>query len=264
MAKRMFVLFAASAALLASWAASAQYDGDRYRAEGDRRGDGQIVRCDSQDKRTRECPVDTRGGVRLARNLSDTPCQEGRNWGYHRDSIWVSGGCRGEFEVGGRGNGRPGGWNGNGNGNGYGRGRTVSCGSVNRQTQECFVDTRGGVRLTRKLSDTRCTEGQTWGYHPDRIWVSGGCRAEFEVGRGGGNQGGGWNGGGGESRIVSCGSVNRQTQECFVDTRGGVRLTRKLSDTHCTEGQTWGYRSDRIWVSGGCRAEFEVSGRYRR
>ncbi|WP_242107762.1 DUF3011 domain-containing protein [Luteimonas aquatica] len=244
------------AGLLASACASAQ---SGYRDDA-RWGNGgnRTVRCESYDRQRQECRVNTRGGVRLVRQLSDRECREGRDWGYGRNSIWVSGGCRAEFEVG-RGNG--GGWGGGGGG-GWGNGgvRTVRCESYDRQLQHCRADTRGGVRLVRQLSDRECREGRDWGTGRDVIWVSGGCRAEFEVGRGSGG-GGGWGGG---TRTVRCESYDRQLQHCRADTRGGVRLVRKLSDRECREGRDWGTGRDVIWVSGGCRAEFEVGdGRWR-
>ena len=80
-------LLAASAAL----PAAAQY----YGGDGQR---GEIVRCESEDGRTRECP--TGGGrVVLERQLSRAPCIEGRSWGYGRNGIWVSDGCRAEFRT---------------------------------------------------------------------------------------------------------------------------------------------------------------------
>lgn len=68
-----------------------------------------VVRCESRDNRTRECPLATgrRGDVRLVRQLSSTPCIEGQTWGRTRTGVWVTRGCRAEF-VASRG-GRPGG-----------------------------------------------------------------------------------------------------------------------------------------------------------
>jgi len=62
-------------------------------------GHGQVVRCESNDKRSRRCPADTRGGVMISRQLSRTQCVQGRNWGWDRSGIWVDGGCRAEFRV---------------------------------------------------------------------------------------------------------------------------------------------------------------------
>ena len=60
-----------------------------------------FVRCESRDNRSRTCAmsVGRNNGIRLVRQLSDTPCIEGRNWGVSRNGVWVSGGCRAEFVV---------------------------------------------------------------------------------------------------------------------------------------------------------------------
>lgn len=62
--------------------------------------------------------------------------------------------------------------------------------------------------------------------------------------------------------IIACHSNDRRTQVCGVDTRGGVRLVRQESKAACVEGRTWGVDHRGIWVANGCRATFEVGGRY--
>lgn len=72
-----------------------------------------VVRCESRDNRSRTCNINTgrRGDVRLIRQLSDTPCIEGRTWGQSGNRIWVTRGCRAEFIVTrDRGRGNDGGW----------------------------------------------------------------------------------------------------------------------------------------------------------
>jgi len=59
---------------------------------------GDTVRCESKEYRYRECRADTRGGVRLARQLGGN-CQQGRSWGWRGDVIWVNNGCRAEFQT---------------------------------------------------------------------------------------------------------------------------------------------------------------------
>lgn len=59
----------------------------------------QVFRCESNDGRTRECAANTRAGVQLVRVLSNAACIEGRSWGYSRNGIWVSQGCRAEFRA---------------------------------------------------------------------------------------------------------------------------------------------------------------------
>jgi hypothetical protein len=61
--------------------------------------EGQVIRCESESFDYKRCPADTRGGVQLSEQLSDTECREGQNWGYDRRGIWVDEGCSGEFVV---------------------------------------------------------------------------------------------------------------------------------------------------------------------
>lgn len=63
---------------------------------------GQIygVTCQSRDGRQHFCRADTRGGVYLHRQLSDAPCREGRTWWAVPDGVYVTGGCRAQFELG--------------------------------------------------------------------------------------------------------------------------------------------------------------------
>jgi len=151
------------------------YGGDRGGNYGGDYGRGTTVRCESNDKRSRRCPADTRGGVMISRQLSRTQCVQGRNWGWDNAGIWVSQGCRAEF-VTGRG-GQQSGWPGAG-----GHGQVVRCESNDRRHRRCNVPVgRGGVNLVRQLSDTRCVQGRNWGWDRSGIWVDGGCRAEFRV-----------------------------------------------------------------------------------
>lgn len=223
--------------------AAPQYD-DRYY------GGGQVVRCDSNDNRYRECRMDTRGGVRLVRQVSKTRCEEGRNWGRLRDGVWVDRGCRAEFASG-----RGGGWD---------SAQRIRCESIDGRSRSCPVNGRGEVRLVRQFSKAPCSEGYSWGRDRNAIWVSRGCRAEFEVyGRGHGWNGGGWNNGGydngygdGYGRTFRCESENGRTRTCGVDGRGRVQLVRQLSNAACIEGRTWGRDARGVWVTDGCRAEF--------
>jgi hypothetical protein len=139
--------------------------------------DGGVVRCESNDERTRTCAANTRGGVRLIRRLSDAQCIEGSSWGHDNRGIWVSRGCRADFQLG----------TGNAYGNsgygapGYGSGNTVRCESQDNRQRRCNVRVTRSVTLIRKLSDSACVQGRTWGWDGGGIWVDRGCRAEFSV-----------------------------------------------------------------------------------
>ena len=63
--------------------------------------------CESHQYRRNFCRVDTRGWVRLQREISTgNLCRQGRSWGFDDRGIWVDRGCRGVFEFGRR-NSRP-------------------------------------------------------------------------------------------------------------------------------------------------------------
>jgi hypothetical protein len=60
----------------------------------------------------------------------------------------------------------------------------ITCESRHSGAEPCGTIAAGSsVRLIRQLSDTACVAGRNWGTGPDHdsIWVSGGCRAVFDV-----------------------------------------------------------------------------------
>ena len=63
----------------------------------------------------------------------------------------------------------------------------------------------------------------------------------------------------GNTNRINCSSDNGQRTYCDADTRGGVRLVRRLGRAGCQQGSSWGYDRRGIWVDRGCRAEFEVA-----
>ncbi|MGV8961165.1 MAG: DUF3011 domain-containing protein [Stenotrophomonas sp.] len=131
------------------------------------------IRCESQDNRERVCNTGWRSAT-LVRQLSDTRCVEGRNWGQRNGAIWVNNGCRGEFAAGRGGGGGNGRWN--GNQSNY----SVTCNSDNNRQRACAWDRRQGRPvLIEQTSNTRCVEGRNWGSNGDSIWVNSGCRARF-------------------------------------------------------------------------------------
>jgi hypothetical protein len=270
----------------------------------------QVVTCQSRDQRTVYCNLDTRYGVRIYRQLSSGACIEGRTWGWDRSGVWVSQGCRAEFAVadnsgygsGYYGNSRYGygsgyygnsgynngyygnngynsGYYGNSSRYGYGGSHTFRCESINSGVTYCDVDTRSGVRLVRRLSQAYCAEGSNWGTTRQGVWVSDGCRAEFQVGGYGsygygngygsnygygGNYGGGYGGNsygyGGYNQRVTCES--RDGRYNFCRTGAYIRqaqIYRQLSSSSCQYNYNWGFRSDGVWVDRGCRAEFVVN-----
>jgi len=72
------------------------YDRDRNGYQGNQ---DQVVSCASDDMHRHYCSTDTRGGVRLLKQRSDSSCRQGYSWGYDRRGIWVDHGCRADFQV---------------------------------------------------------------------------------------------------------------------------------------------------------------------
>jgi hypothetical protein len=258
---------ALAATVFATGAAAQQYgyDNQRYSSYND----AVRVRCESQNERTRYCAADIRGDVRLVNQLSHSNCIEGRSWGWDRQGIWVSGGCRAEFEID---QGRDYGYDDRYDRGGNGRDRVIRCESNNNRTVYCNADTRNGVRLLTQHSRDACIEGRTWGWNERGVWVTDGCRAQFQIGGRGyedrygpgygsaypypnGNDGYG----GGYARRVTCQSNDNRYNFCRVG--GSIRqaqVYRQMSRDNCRYNYSWGYRGDGIWVDRGCRAEFTV------
>lgn len=154
--------------------------------------------CASDDGRRNWCSADTRGGVRLVRQRSGSPCIEGRTWGYTRNGIWVDRGCRAEFETAdrysyndpyyrrdpyyGRDRSRDR-YYGRNRGGYYGGGyvQTFYCESGDMRRHWCHEGQYGEVRLVRQRSNAPCIQGRTWGRDQNGVWVDQGCRADFQV-----------------------------------------------------------------------------------
>ena len=77
---------------LAGVAAVSLHAQDPYNDQGGRR-----FACESTDGQRRYCQSDMAEGVRMVRQLGDTSCVEGYNWGRDEHGVWVDRGCRAEF-----------------------------------------------------------------------------------------------------------------------------------------------------------------------
>jgi hypothetical protein len=170
---------------------------------------GPAIRCESIGGHFNRCALPW-DDAELARQESKGACIRGESWGVDRQGLWVDRGCRGQF-VEARRRGRPG-WNDRddrddyrdgdyrgaqqgGGQDGYQGGWRpgpdwdrqirLQCDSNKKHYQLCQVDVgrRGQVRLVNQMSDTRCTEGYSWGWNRAGVWVDHGCRGQFVVDR---------------------------------------------------------------------------------
>ncbi|WP_213434114.1 MULTISPECIES: DUF3011 domain-containing protein [Lysobacteraceae] len=60
----------------------------------------QVIDCASSDATLAHCPIDASGGAFLQQQHSRAACVQGSTWGFDRNGIWVTGGCRATFLVG--------------------------------------------------------------------------------------------------------------------------------------------------------------------
>jgi hypothetical protein len=144
---------------------------------------GDAVDCRSQNYSFRRCPVPWRD-ARMVRQLSDTQCVRGMNWGMDRNGIWVDRGCAGRFVAGGHSS-RPGYGGGWYPPSGWDQRFQIRCDSNDYQYNFCAVDLGGGGRayVERQISGSPCIEGQTWGWNRAGVWVVQGCAAVFTIDR---------------------------------------------------------------------------------
>lgn len=200
--------------------------------------EGDVVQCGSKDELRSTCPMDVSKGVQLVRQLSTSDCIRETSWGVGDGVVWVSRGCRAEFarqEKSSR-----------------TTRRVVRCESKGR-VEVCPVVLRGApVRLLRQQSVLPCTEGRSWGYSRNEVWVSRGCQGQFEVGA---EDGSGFVD---TPRRVVCESKGGLRRECGVSITRRASLVEQLSSAACREGESWGWNRNGIWVDKGCRGEFSA------
>jgi len=176
--------------------------------------------------------------------------------------------------------------------------RSLVCESEDRTTHYCAADTRGGVYLSTQFSKASCRQGSSWGYDSRGIWVSNGCRAQFDLGDYRSSHGSSSDSAAaaalalgligavaiaskhdddyrgerdydyqpydhhtkyGAGYQVTCESRNNQRNYCRSNLRHAeVDIDRQISRTSCRHGYNWGWDSGGVWVDDGCAAVFSV------
>lgn len=193
----------------------------------------QTIRCESQGGAYRSCPVDTSEGVTLSRQLSREGCWEGDTWGYDRNRIWVTRGCRAEFRVG-----------------------SSSSSSSSNTGAEVAGALVFGALVAGAIEEHHDDRRDRWDedrWDDDRYRDS--YRGRYDYGYGDGY----YRNGARSGREFTCSSSNGRTQRCgVVGRREHVEVRRRLSNSACTYGRSWGVDDGQVWVSDGCRAVFVV------
>lgn len=205
------------------------------------------ITCESKRGDRQKCPIPAGSSIRMVRLLSTNPCRLNETYGQASDYLWVDEGCRAEFEVT-----RPG----YGSGNDGGVVTRITCESSNNAQRSCPFPKGSTARFVSQLSNQPCVLNRSYGLSTAFVWVSRGCRAVFEIRR----QFSGGNGGGGSyTKRITCESSMPGRQRCVVPGATAVRLVRQISGNLCQLDRTFGTQINAIWVSDGCRGEFEVT-----
>lgn len=190
----------------------------------------QTVRCESQGGAYRSCPVSTSGGVSLSRQLSREGCWQNDTWGYDRNRIWVTRGCRAEFRVG-----------------------SHSNSSDGAKVAGALVL---GAIVAGAIAENRDNHHNDHRNDWDNDRYNGSYNGSYDYGYGNNGYYGNGNSWG---REFTCASKDNRTQWCGnVARREHVEVRRQLSNTPCSFGRTWGVDRGQVWVSQGCRAVFVV------
>ena len=217
-------------AALAMSQASAQDYGNSDYNRGYGYGHTRVVRCESIGSRRNFCRVETRGTVRISRQLSQRSCIQGRNWSYNSQGIWVTGGCRADFAISSRNVYR--------NSNGYSNRYTSNQYGTNYGSGSTYANGDNGYRnndyRNNEYRDSNSDYRNSESGHTHYVDSSG--------------------------QLIHCQATADGRTYCGDhDHRYVMSGTR---DPDCIEGQTWG-RDDRgTWVSGDCNADFSIDQNY--
>jgi hypothetical protein len=209
------------------------------------------IRCESPNFQYRHCAATTGGriqGAELRRQISSSPCVEGRTWGWDARGVWVTGGCSAVFGVFGGGGGGT--WVPPAAGPGV---SFVTCESRNYGHRFCATPGRVvSASIANQRSAAPCIQGRSWGWRADGIWVSNGCEADFRIR----SDVGGFPPP--ASGLTVCESHEYRYNFCATGRVRSVQLVQQRSQAPCVQGRSWGWTRDGIWVDHGCEAAFRV------
>jgi hypothetical protein len=166
------------------------------------------------------CRANTTRGVTVAEQLSPFPCHQGNTWDFDKGGIWVANGCAARFRL----------------------GPDKAADGLTAQAQGSGAeslarDMTSGGRSARRMKAPQPESPQAAAPAP---------QAAARVRNG-------------AAYVLVCESKDYQVQKCPVPVRASVQMRRKLGRAECRYNATWGYNYGEIWVSDGCRAEFQIN-----
>lgn len=182
--------------------------------------------CESIDNGQHYCPADTSGGVMLSVQHSKASCRQGSSWGYDSRGIWVSNGCRAQFDL--------------------GEHRTSHSSSNDSKAAAALaIGLIGAAAIASRHDhdhDDRNRDYDNYNYGYDYNYRPYEHQRSFDAGD-----------------HLTCESSDDRYTRCPANLRHAeVDIQRQLSKTACRLGQNWGWDAGGIWVNGGCRAVFSI------
>jgi hypothetical protein len=215
---------------------------------------GQVVHCVSTASGRTYC-----GAPHSRYVIAGTPgieCVQGNTWGFDDRGVWVSGGCRADFNL-------VAGNSVTGHGSYVNSdGRVVHCVSTERGRTYCGMPHM--QYAIRGNPGGACVEGSTWGTDDRGVWVSGGCAGDFAAAADNAKT----------EKVTTTTTVTTRTYASDADRPlhcessesgrtycGGAHMhyvVRGTPDPVCVEGDTWGTDDRGVWVSDGCKADFVI------
>jgi hypothetical protein len=177
------------------------------------------VVCESVDRGQHYCPADTRGGVWLSVQYSKASCRQGSSWGYDNRGIWVSNGCRAQFDL------------------GDFRSRNESNGD-SKAAAALAIGLIGAAAIAahHDRDRDRDRDDRDYDYRPYDH------HNRFDA-----------------SDHLTCESRDNKYNYCRANLRHAeVDIDRQISRTTCRQGQNWGWNAGGVWVNDGCAAVFSI------
>lgn len=178
--------------------------------------------CASQSAGYQFCRADTSRGVTLIAQLGPFACNKGNTWDFDKGGIWVANGCTARFMLG-----PP---------------------PKNDET-EAKAQGSGAESLARDLASGARSARRRAPPPPAAIPapapVAQANRLAPAVPSG-------------TPTVLICESKQYKLKKCPVPVRAHVHLRKKLGNAECRFNATWGYDYGEIWVTDGCRAEFNI------
>jgi len=193
-----------------------------------------VFTCSSDDMGQHACRVGPNQGIRFLRQRSQSACIEGQSYGIARDGVWVTNGCRADFQVLQNGN--------------YNDGQYNRQGTWNDRREHDYDDDRQYPQARRHHhDDDDNVNGQYNGAYNRGGYVSSGQPIQY-LGRY-------------DDGKSTC-SSQPGTGPIFCQSGGPFRdayIVKQNGQNECVRGQNWDVGPNHgLWIADGCSGQWKI------